>query len=69
MRIGRPSFYMPAFTRSIHKNTLFTDDAHIRLPVRNFGIFTDGAVQEGAHSEISKVYRKKLLDNYIKKQY
>ena len=61
---------MPAFTRSIHKNTLFTDDAqYIRLPVRNFAVFTDGAVQEGAHSEISKVYRKKLLDEYIKRHY
>ena len=78
---------MPAFTGSIHKNTLFTDDAQyirlsvrnfavftdgihqIRLSVRNFAVFTDGAVQEGAHSEISKVYRKKLQDEYIKRHY
>ena len=61
---------MPAFTRSIHKNTLFTDDAqYIRLPVRNFAVFTDGAVQEGAHSEISKEHRKKLLDEYVRRHY
>ena len=49
---------------------VFTDGIHqIRLSVRNFAVFTDGAVQEGAHSEISKVYRKKLLDEYIKRHY
>ena len=88
MQIGRPSFYMPAFTRPIHKTpfygqkrtsqirlpvrnfAVFTDGIHqICLSVRNFAVFTDGAVQEGAHSEISKVYRKKLLDEYIKRHY